>query len=59
MRYVQPNSLTWWAGLLAMLTGSASLFLPDRPARRSSRLVAILAGSGDASPHGSDSSVWA
>ena len=38
MRYVRPNSLTWWAGLLAMLTGIASL--------------ALLAGSGDASPAG-------
>ena len=28
MRYVRPNSLTWWAGLLAMLTGIASLALP-------------------------------
>ena len=30
MRYFQPTSLTWWAGLLAVLTGSGALFLPDQ-----------------------------
>ena len=49
MRYVRPNSLTWWAGLLAMLTGIASLALPATgPLGELSRLVALLAGSGDA-----------
>jgi len=52
MRYVRPNSLTWWAGLLAMLTGIASLALPSTPLGELSRLVALLAGSGDASPAG-------
>ncbi|NBC94851.1 MAG: hypothetical protein GVY27_00700, partial [Deinococcus-Thermus bacterium] len=53
MRYVRPNSLTWWAGLLAMLTGIASLALPSAgPFGELSRLVALLAGSGDASPAG-------
>lgn len=27
MRYLQPTSLTWWAGPLAVLTGSGALFL--------------------------------
>ena len=51
MRYVRPNSMTWWAGLLAMLTGIASLALPATgPLADLARLVATLAGSGDASP---------
>ena len=53
MRYVRPKSLTWWAGLLAMLTGIASLVLPTSGSfAELSRLVALLAGSGDASPAG-------
>ena len=53
MRYVRPNSFTWWAGLLAMFTGIASLALPATgPFGELSRLVALLAGSGDASPAG-------
>ncbi|PRX29969.1 hypothetical protein SAMN05216257_10912 [Meinhardsimonia xiamenensis] len=53
MRYIRPNSLTWWAGLFAMLTGVASVALPATgPLAELSRLVALLAGSGDASPAG-------
>jgi hypothetical protein len=53
MRYVRPNSLTWWAGLSAILTGLAALTLPaSGPLGELSRLVALLAGSGDASPAG-------
>lgn len=53
MRYIRPYSLTWWAGLLAVLTGVASLTLPGTgPLADLSRLVALLAGSGDASPAG-------
>ena len=53
MRYIQPTSLTWWAGLLAMLTGVASILLPATgPMAELARLVALLAGSGDASPAG-------
>ncbi|MAU52227.1 MAG: hypothetical protein CMN17_07585 [Roseovarius sp.] len=58
MRYFRPNSLTWWAGLLAMLTGIASLALPSTgPLGELSRLVALLAGSGfgGESPHWGDS----
>ena len=29
MRYVLPNSLTWWAGLAAILIGLAALALPE------------------------------
>jgi hypothetical protein len=51
MRYFQPTSLTWWAGLLAVLTGSGALFLPEQgQLAELARLVAILAGAGDASP---------
>ena len=53
MRYIRHTSLTWWAGLLAMLTGLASIALPATgPLAELSRLVALLAGSGDASPAG-------
>ncbi len=53
MRYIRPTSLTWWAGLLAMLTGLASVTLPMAGALGElSRLVALLAGTGDASPAG-------
>jgi hypothetical protein len=51
MRYVRPSSLTWWAGLAALLTGSASLVLPDHGELAAlSRLVAELSGAGDAAP---------
>ena len=54
MRYFRPTSLTWWAGLVAMLTGIASVALPTTTGALGelSRLVALLAGSGDASPAG-------
>ncbi len=53
MRYFQPTSLTWWAGVLAMLTGVTSILLPATgPLAELSRLIALLAGSGDASPAG-------
>ncbi len=53
MRYFRPTSLTWWAGLLAMLTGIASIALPTTGAfAELARLVALLAGSSDASPAG-------
>jgi hypothetical protein len=53
MRYIRLTSLTWWAGCLAMLTGIALLALPATgPLGELSRFVALLAGSGDASPAG-------
>jgi len=53
MRYVRPTSLTWWAGLLALLTGVFSLALPStRSIDEVARLFALLAGSGDPSPAG-------
>ena len=53
MRYVRPHSLTWWSGLSAIVTGVAALTLPaSGPLAEVSRLVALLAGSGDASPAG-------
>ncbi len=53
MRYIRPTSITWWAGLLAMLTGLASIALPATgPLAELGRLIALLAGSGDASPAG-------
>jgi hypothetical protein len=51
MRYIRPRSLTWWAGLMAVATGTATMALPATgPLAEIARLVTLLAGSGDASP---------
>ena len=51
MRYIRPRSLTWWAGLMAVATGTANLALPETgPLAELARLVTLLSGSGDASP---------
>lgn len=51
MRYLRPTSLTWWAGLAALLTGSAALILPEQGELvLLARLVAELVGTGDAAP---------
>ena len=51
MRYIRPRSLTWWAGLMAVATGTANLALPETgPLAEIARLVTLLSGSGDASP---------
>ena len=51
MRYLRPKSLTWWAGCLALATGTGALFLPDQGQLAAlARLVALLSGSGDAAP---------
>ena len=51
MRYIRPASLTWWAGLLATATGTGALVLPeDGTLATLARLVAMLAGTGDAAP---------
>jgi hypothetical protein len=51
MRYVRPSSLTWWAGLIALATGTGALLLPESgPLGDFARLVALLAGTGDAAP---------
>ncbi|WP_149589974.1 hypothetical protein [Tabrizicola flagellatus] len=51
MRYIRPTSLTWWAGLLALATGAASLALPATGSLADlARLITLLSGSGDASP---------
>ena len=49
MRYVLPKSLTWWAGLAAILFGLAALALPEHgPQPRS--IVFVVWGAGEASP---------
>ena len=51
MRYIRPTSLTWWAGLLATATGTGALVVPEHGALVDlARLVAALAGTGDAAP---------
>lgn len=51
MRYIRPTSMTWWAGLMATATGTGALVLPEHSALADlARLVAALAGTGDAAP---------
>ncbi|MGB0498796.1 MAG: hypothetical protein ACPGID_10695 [Rubricella sp.] len=51
MRYIRPNSLTWWAGVLATATGSGALCLPDHDQLSGiAQLIAALAGTSDAAP---------
>jgi hypothetical protein len=53
MRYILPTSLTWWAGVLAIVTGAASLLLPDTGTLGDLRqVIAQVTGSSDASPAG-------
>lgn len=53
MRYFQPKSLTWWAGVWACGTGGAALVLPFHSGLgHLAQFVALLAGTGDASPAG-------
>ncbi|MCE8508439.1 hypothetical protein KBY28_08270 [Ruegeria pomeroyi] len=43
MRYLRPISLTWWAGCLALTTGTGALFLPDQGQRAAlAGLIALL-----------------
>lgn len=51
MRYVLPKSLTWWAGLAAVLIGLAALALPESgPLGELAGLIAELIGANDAAP---------
>jgi hypothetical protein len=51
MRYIRLTSLTWWSGLVATATGTGALVLPEHGALADlARLVAMLAGTGDAAP---------
>jgi hypothetical protein len=51
MRYVLPTSLTWWAGLTAVLVGVAGLLLPEHGELTAlAQLVAELTGAEDAAP---------
>jgi hypothetical protein len=53
MRYFRPNSLTWCAGILAIVTGIASAASPaDGPIGELARLIAQLTGASDTSPAG-------
>ena len=51
MRYLLPKSLTWWAGLAAILIGLAGLALPEHgPLGELAGVVAQLIGANDAAP---------
>jgi drug/metabolite transporter (DMT)-like permease len=53
MRYILPTSLTWWAGVFAIVTGVASLLLPDTgPLGDLAQVIASLSGASDTSPAG-------
>ena len=51
MKYVRPKSLTWWSGVACSATGVANMVMPHSYAGTEfSRLLAMFAGSADASP---------
>ena len=51
MRYVLPKSLTWWAGLAAILIGLAAFALPESgPLGELAGVIALLVGANDAAP---------
>jgi len=51
MRYVLPKSLTWWAGLAAILIGLLALALPEHGALGElAGVIAQLIGANDAAP---------
>lgn len=51
MRYIRPNSLTWWTGIVSILTGAALMAIPDSYALgQFGALLSMLSGGGDASP---------
>jgi hypothetical protein len=51
MRYVLPKSLTWWAGLAAILIGLAALALPEHGSLGElAGAIAMLIGANDAAP---------
>jgi hypothetical protein len=53
MRYLHAHSVTWWAGVGAIMTGVAGLFGLDHPAYgQVATIVSTLMGGGDASPAG-------
>ena len=51
MRYVLPKSLTWWAGLAAVLIGLLALALPEHgPLGELAGAIAQRIGAEDAAP---------
>ena len=51
MRYLLPKSLTWWAGLAAILIGLLALALPESgPLGELAGVIAQLIGANDAAP---------
>lgn len=51
--YINPGSLSWWSGIVAIALGTASAFGLDHPALGEfSKVIAALTGGTDASPAG-------
>lgn len=51
MKYIKPKSLTWWAGIFALVVGIASLAIPDNyQLSQLGQLVSMLSGGQDANP---------
>lgn len=52
-RYFRPASLTWWAGIGAIVTGVAQVAVPHSGAlTEASKLIMLLSGGSDTSPAG-------
>lgn len=51
MRYIRPKSLTWWSGVMLIVTGGSLVIVPESSALREfGMLLSLFAGSGNASP---------
>jgi hypothetical protein len=51
MKYLKPKSMTWWAGLLSILTGLIAIFQPaNTVVGEFAHLMALLTGGSDSAP---------
>lgn len=50
MRYIRPQSLTWWAGVFSIAVGIAMMAGAGRWTNELGVLIAMLSGEGNSSP---------
>lgn len=51
MKYVKLRSMTWWSGLLSILTGLVAIFQPTNAViGEFAHLMALLTGGADSAP---------
>ena len=51
IRYIQPKSLTWWAGIGSIATGVVGILIPDSyAANEIGRVFQMISGGMDSSP---------